>query len=80
VSFSADTFRQATLTTNRVITDAFIDELSVDGATVESIEKASDKSVTIQFKSDIDLAEVIKASHPEFGEQTLQAGKVLRSK
>ncbi|VXB54247.1 Pullulanase, type I [Exiguobacterium sp. 8H] len=80
VSFSADTFRQATLTTNRVITDAFIDELSVDGATVESIEKASDKSVTIQFKADIDLAKVIKASHPEFGEQTLQAGKVLRSK
>ncbi|WP_214825605.1 type I pullulanase [Exiguobacterium algae] len=79
VSFVADTFRQATLTTNRVIDDSFIDGLTVEGAKVASVEQTDDKSVTLQFEEDIDLSTVITATHSEFGMGVLQAGKVLRS-
>ncbi|MGE9213675.1 type I pullulanase [Exiguobacterium aurantiacum] len=79
ISFEADTFRQAELTLNRVIDDKFLSELTVEGATVESLEKSGDKSVTVRFKADIDLAAVITAKHPTFGDKVLQAGDVLRS-
>ncbi|EPE62209.1 pullulanase, type I [Exiguobacterium sp. S17] len=79
VSFEANTFRQAELTLNRAIDDQFLSELKVDGAAVESVEKAGDKSVTVNFSADLDLAQVITVSHPTFGDKVLQAGDVLRS-
>ena len=80
ISFSADTFREATVLTNRVLDDAFLKDVTVEGANVKAIKRAGDKGVTIEFASDLDLSKVITVKHPEFGEQVLQAGKVLRSK
>ncbi len=79
-SFLADDFRTMTLKTNTPMTAEDLKAFTFEGVTNPVVSSIDAKTAKVEVASDIDLAKVVRVTHPVFGEAVLEAGKVLRSK